>query len=112
MAAELVLHDSRLDADPFLLEIGLENAVHVLGEVDVNGVPDGLTGQAGRPAARQHRHLVPGAQLQQRPHVPVMPRNDRADRLDLPDGRVGGVQDPGIAVEADFALDLAADLAG
>ena len=78
----------------------------------MHGMPDGLAGQAGRTAAGQHRDLVPGADPQQRSHVPVVPRNDRADRFDLPHGRVRGVQDPRIPVEADFALDLAVDLAG
>ena len=78
----------------------------------MHGVPDRLAGQARRSAARQYRNLVPGTDLQQRPHVAVMPRNDGSDRLDLPHGRVSGVQDPRVAVEANLAFDLAVDLAG
>ena len=112
MPPELVLDDAGLDADPFFLEIGLEDAVHVLGEVDVDRVAHGLAGQAGGSAPRQNGDFVAGAEPEQLPHVAMVLRDDRADGFDLPDRCVGGVEDLGIRIEANLAFDPGGDLLG
>ena len=59
VVVELVLHDPRLHAHPLLLDVALEDIAHVLGEVDLDGVADGLPRETGpAPAPRQDRHFV------------------------------------------------------
>ncbi len=43
--------------------------------------------------------------LDHRLHIAFMPRHNDADRLDLIDRRVGGIQQPRVAVEAKIAFD-------
>jgi hypothetical protein len=76
------------------------------GEVDDHGLVDGLAADAGRGAARQHRHVMTPAHLQRGQHVVGAHRLHDPDR-DVP--VVGGVGREHAAagrVEPDFALDF------
>ena len=86
------------DADP----------VQVLREVDHDGRPDRLPREArGRPA-RQDRHPLLGGDPDDRDDVVGRPRHDHAQRLDLVQARVGGVQPARPAIEADLGACLSA----
>ena len=108
MAAELVLHNARLDANPLLLDVRLEDLVHVLREVDVNRFADGLAREAGGAAARQDGDAVLGGDAHGLDYIALVARDYGADRLDLPSAGIGRIKDTGVRVEADFAFDRSA----
>ena len=59
MGVELVEDNSRFHAGEALLEIHIENTVHVFGEVDHDRGANSLSGQARSAPARQNRQTVP-----------------------------------------------------
>ena len=59
--AQLVEHDAGLHARILLLRIHLDDAVHVLREIEQHRDVDGLPGNAGAAAARDDRRAVPAA---------------------------------------------------
>ena len=105
MSVEFVLHQTRLDAAPELFLVHFQNILHVFGKIEDDGMTDRLTGQRSAAAARQDRYAELIGDLDGRLHVLFVPRHDDADGLDLIDRRVGGIEQPRVAVEANIALD-------
>ena len=105
---ELIEHDPRLDPHGHRVAIDDADPVHVLGEVDHDGRPDRLPGEArGRPS-REDRHPLLGGDPDDRDDVLGRPRHDHAQGLDLVQARVGGVQPARPAIEADLGACLSA----
>ena len=102
---EVVENAARLDADPALARIDLEDAAEVFREVEDDAGADGLSGLRGAAAARRDRHAELRTRLDRRRDVRLRLRHDDAERHDLINARVGGVQRPADAIEADFALE-------
>ena len=90
--AELRQHDARLHAGRARPGVDGEDAAHVRGEVEHDGVIHALPRQAGAAAARQHRDPVPPGDAQHVLHVGRRAREDDGDGLHLVDRGVGGVE--------------------
>ena len=108
---ERVQDHAGLDAGNTLLEVHLENAVHVLREVEHDCDVAALTGQACAGAAGEYRRFERSADGDRGAHVVFVARHDNANGY-LPVVRgVGGVQRPAAAIEAHFAAHRAPELA-
>ena len=103
MGVQLVQDDARLGPHPTLLGVHLDDVSHVLGEVDDYGAADGLPGQAGASAPRQHREPVAARLLHDGDDVVGRPRYHDADGLHLVYAGVGAVQHARHLVEAHLA---------
>ena len=110
--AEMVVDDARLHPRPPLLGRDLQDAAHVLREVDDNGVIARLTGQRRAAAPRKHRDAVLARHEQRRQRIVGAARDDDADRHHLIHRRVGRVHQAAVAVHADIARNLLAQLLG
>ena len=60
-SVEFVAHHPRLDSHPAFIEIQLQHAGQVFGDIQNYRLTDGLSGQAGTAAARQQRQTQLGA---------------------------------------------------
>ena len=100
-----------LDAGNALLDIHLENAIHVLREVEHDCDVAALTGQARAGAAGEYRRFERSADGDRGAHVVFVAWHDNTNGY-LPVVRgVGGVQRPAAAIEAHFAAHRAPELA-
>ena len=109
-SVELVEHHPRLDPGPALGDVQFEDAIEILRRVELQPGADGLARLRRAAAARRDRHTVPARGLH-RPHDIVPgPGDDDAERHDLIDAGVSGVEGARDAVEPDFALDLFLEL--
>ena len=100
-----------LDAGNTLLDIHLENAIHVLREVEHDCDVAALTGQARAGAAGEYRRLERSAHGDRGADVVFVAWHDNTDGY-LPVVRgVGGVKRPAAAIEAHFAAHGAPELA-
>ncbi len=112
MSVELVEDNSRFHAGEALLEIHLENPVHVLGEVDHDRGANGLSCQAGSAPARQNGQTVIRGQRNGRRHVVSPARHHDSQGLNLINARVGAVQEAGESVRVNFTRKLLPELCG
>ena len=112
VVVQMILYDPRLNTHPLLFGVQLDHTAHVLGEVDVNSVSDGLARKACGSASRQDRDLVARGDPADRCYVLLMLGDHNTDRLNLPDAGIGAVEDLRVLVEADLALDFLAELIG
>ena len=103
MGVQLVQDDARLGPHPALLGVHLDDVSHVLGEVDDYRAADGLPGQAGAAAPRQHRQPVTARLLHDGDDVVGRLRYHDADGLHLVYAGVGAVQHARHLVEAHLA---------
>ena len=114
--AKRVENDAGLHARDALLDVELENPVHVLREVEHDRDVAALAGEARARAAREDRRVERSARRHGRTHIVVVPRNDDADRHLAVVRGIGRVQRAAAAVEADFAAHgppkLAVELGG
>jgi hypothetical protein len=108
---ELVLHEPRLHARPPLVRVDLEDAVHVLREVEHERAVDRLPGERGAAAARQQRDVLAARNVERGDDVVGVTRRDDADRLHLIHGRVRRVEQQRGGIEPDGAADDAAQVA-
>ena len=102
---QLVEHDARFDPRPALVGVHLEDAVEVLGRVELQPGADRLTGLRGAAAARRDRDAVAARDRDGADDVLARADDDDAGRIDLIDAGVGRVQRSGDGVEADFAVE-------
>ena len=112
IVVELVLNDPRLDPHPALLDIEFQHLVHVLGEIDVHGVADGLSGKTRGAASGQDGRLVADRDTDRGRDIIGVPGNHYADRLDLPNAGVGAIEDLRVCVETNLSLHFPAKLLG
>ena len=105
MVVQLVEDDAGLSADPALFSVDLDYIVHVLGEVDDDGVAYRLTRQARAAASRQDGYAVAGGRLDDSDHVVGGLGKHHPDGLNLVDAGVGAVEHSGHLVEANLAFD-------
>ena len=103
---QLVEYDAGLSTHPLFLNVYLQHLPHVLGEVDDQGVVDGLTGQARPAAAREDRNSVSARCREDGYDILGRPRDDYGYRLDLVDASVGAVEQTRHAVGAHFAVNV------
>jgi len=112
MRVQFVLDQPRLHATPQLLPVHFEDPVHVFGEIEDDGVADGLAGERRAAAAGEDGNVELIRDLDSRLYVSLMARDHDTDRLDLVHRRVGGIEEAGIFVEADFAVDALSQFNG
>src|SRR5262249_11059223 len=55
IAVQLILYDARLDSYPPLFRIKLQNVIHVLGKIQMNGMAHSLSRKTGATAPGQDR---------------------------------------------------------
>jgi hypothetical protein len=102
-ASQVVEDDARLHPGGPGERVDLQDPRHVPPGVEHDGDVARLAGQARPRPAGQDRRVVLGAHPQGRHHVLVVEREDDP-QWHLPVvGRVGGVDGPGRAIEADLA---------
>ena len=106
VCVELVEDDARFDPRPALGDVHLENAIEVLGGVELKSRADRLPGLRRAAAPRRDRDAVARGDLDGAYDILARPRDDDPERLDLVDARVGGVERPRDRVEADLARDV------
>src|SRR5262245_38205040 len=102
---ELVLYQPGLHPRPLLLDVDLDDLVHVAREVEDKGAVDRLAGERGAAAARQQRDLLIARDLHRSANVVGIARDDDANRLDLVHGGVGRVEELGALIEPDITAD-------
>ena len=105
MVVELVLHEPRLHPRPQLLLVDLEDIVHEAREIHDDGAIDGLAGQGGPTPAREHGDVSAVGDLEHGLHVARVARHHDADGLHLVHRGIRGIEQPGIGIEANIALD-------
>ena len=81
-----------------------DDTVEMLAVIDDQRRANRLPALRAAGAARQQRHAKLAADIERRPHVGVVPRNEHADRFHLVDRRVGRVAAARRTVEQDVAL--------
>jgi hypothetical protein len=89
---QLVQYDARLDADPALSRVHLEDAVEVLRRVDNEAAADRLPGLRRATAPHRQRTAVFRADGHRLDHIVPGFGDDHAERLDLVDAGVGGIE--------------------
>ena len=92
--------------------IDVEDGVEVFAAIEDDAGADGLAGKAGAAAARRDRHVHFGRDLHGRDDVFGGFGQDDAERFDLVDAGVGAVEAARADVEADFAGEVLAQVAG
>ena len=102
LVVEHIQYNSGLRANPALLLVDLDDVVHVLGEVHDYGMSDGLTAEAGAASPWQDGHAIFVGRLDDCDNVLRRAWNDYANRLDLVDACVRGIQDAAHLVEPYF----------
>jgi hypothetical protein len=100
---QLVQHDARLDPRPPFGGVQLEEPIEVFRRIDLKARADGLAGLRRAAASRGDRDAVPPRDLDNANDVLTRSGNDDAERLDLIDARVGGVERARDPIEPDFA---------
>src|SRR5690606_2500844 len=104
-AVELVAHHAGLHPHPALLQVQLEDARQVLGDVDDQRLSHGLAGQRRAAAAGEDRRAVPRGGAHGGADVVLVERHHDADRRDAVGAGTGGAGGAGLGVEAHLALD-------
>jgi hypothetical protein len=102
---ELPEHDARLDAHAGPDLVHLQDAVHVLREVEDDALAEGLPGEPAPRAARGDGDHPAVAVAHDARDVPRVPRHDDAERRDLEDAGGGGIEDAVDVVEEGLAPD-------
>ena len=102
---EMILNQAGLDTGPFALRVMLDDAVHVLGKIDDDGLADGLAGETGSAAAGKDSRPVARRYFEGSPHVFIRAGDNDAHWLDAVHAGVGAVKFFGVGVEANLALD-------
>ena len=103
LGVQLVEHDARLDACGAPLDVNLQQPVDVLGRVEHDAAANGLAGLRRSAAPQRQRTAKLVAQADGGDDVVAVAGDDDAQRLDLIDAGVGGVEGAGDAIEAHFA---------
>ena len=89
------------DTCPALLSINLQDRVEVRGEVDDDGVVDGLAGEPGAAAPRQHWDVVFRRDVHDVLHVRRGTREDDGDGFHLIDRSVRRIEQAYVALDFD-----------
>src|SRR5260370_309209 len=92
--------------------IYVENVIQVFAAIEDDSGTDGLSGQAGSPAACNNGDVHFYGDLHGGHQVGDVPRDNHAQRLDLVDAGVGAVESARGGIEANLALDMAAQMLG
>ncbi len=111
-AVEGVEHDAGLDPRDAGGGVDVEDGVEVLAAVEHDAGADGLAGEAGAATARGDGDAHGRGDLDGGDDVLGGARDDDAERLDLVDTGVGGVELARGGVEANLALEVGAEVAG
>ena len=111
LRVQLIQHDARLDAHPALFRVHFEHAVEVFRDVDLQAGRRSPARLRRAAAAQGDRTAEAPADLERAQNVLAMPGDHHAQRLDLVDAGVGGIERAGDGVEADLAFDGAFELA-
>jgi hypothetical protein len=106
--AQRVQDHAGLDARNPLLDIDLENPIHVFGEVEDDGDVAALAGEARTGTAGEDRRERRGAAHAHRPHPSARRRRWHLSIV----GGIGGVQRPAALIEAHFAAHAPPELVG
>ena len=105
VVVQVVLDEPRLHARPLLLDVDLEDRVHVPREVQHERAVHRLARERRAAAARQERHVPRLRHLDRRLDVVVVARDDDADRLHLVHRGIGRVEEARRGIEANIPGD-------
>ena len=109
---QLILNQPWLDPAPELFAVHLQDSVHVLGEIQDNGMSNRLTSQRGPTAPWEDWNSVAVCDLDDRLHVPLVAWEDYAYWLNLVNGGIGGVKETRVAVKAHVPIKTFLQLGG
>ena len=107
---ELILHHSWFYSHIAFFGVELQNPIQVLGEVQMDRMPNGLARQAGSATSRQDREAVSSGQLDRREGVLRVPGDDDSDRLNLIDTGIRAVKNLRVSIESNFTLNFLFEL--
>jgi len=99
-----VEHDARLHRDLGAVLVEADDLAQVLRHVEDQRLAHRLAALRGAGAARQDRRAGVARDVERGREVGLVARDDDADRLDLVDGGVGGVEHAVVPPEADVRL--------
>jgi hypothetical protein len=105
LAAQRIQHHPRLHPGESLLYVQLENAIHVLGEVEYDSRIATLPGQAGACAPSQNRRAVFSADCNRGDYIVGIAWNHQSYWNLAIVGAVGRVHGPATPIETNLALD-------
>ena len=106
LGVELVAHQAGLHPGPLLAFVHFQQLVHVFGEIQYEGMPHGLTGQAGAAAAWKQCHLVVAGNTNGLQDIFRISRKHDRHGPDLVNAGVGSVKaETGIVAE-DISSDV------
>ena len=106
---EVVLHDARLDTGTAAFRVDLHDGAQMAGEVEHDGAPHRLPGQAGARPARKDRRAELGGDRDRRGNVIGIAWEDHPERLDRVHAGVPGEHLTGPGVEPDLPTQGAAE---
>src|SRR5215831_6280518 len=89
IAVQLILYDARLDSYPPLFRIKLQNVIHVLGKIQMNGMAHSLSRKTGATAPGQDRQNMADGCAHGRQNILSVPGDHNADRVDAVDTGIG-----------------------
>ena len=101
-----------MDPRPSLLDVHVEDPVHVFGKIDDHRLANSLAGETGTSASWQKRDLVACRQVDDPPDVIVVFQEDDSGRYDPVVACVGREQLARHRVEPDVAVKLAREALG
>ena len=107
---EFIEHDAGLDPDTIAIGLEFDELAEVLGEVELQSGPDGLSRLRSASAASGDRDAVFAAEGQHPGNILGVPGPDDPGGHDLVDAGVGGVHRPGGRVDADIAVETVLQL--
>ena len=112
VSVQLIEHQARLNDYRTRFLVELDHLVQVLRIVDDQGRAHGLAALRRAAAARQDGQAFVGGNLNGDARIVFGPGHHHAHRLDLVDGRVGGITAAAGRIEQDLALELAPQARG
>ena len=100
----MILHEPGLDPRPFLIYVVFEYPVHVLREIEDDGLTNGLSRQARTSTAREDGGAVVRGNVQRALNVLVRSGDHNSDWQDPIHARISAIKDLGIGVETNLSL--------
>jgi len=107
---EMIEDGTGFDGAFLVFDIEREKSVAIHGEVEDDCVVDGLAGETGTGAPGEEGEVVIAGVFDHAEDVLGIFREDDAERFDLVDARVGGVEHTVVFTEAYFAFDDGCDV--
>jgi hypothetical protein len=99
------LNQAWLHSAPKFLSIYLHDLVHVPGKIHDDRLPYALACQSGPTPTRENGNAVATGDLDYSLDISLVARENDADRFNLVDRSVGGVEKAGVPIETDLSVD-------